>query len=201
MNAERFFDCPTPLEPPAERRGLYAKLATPLRVRLRGALERSELAGAPVVGLLHWIFPAHIAKLIVALVVNSPKRKTNGTFPEVGNEQQEVMPTFAHLDAPPAITRVGTVLGVVAARHHKVPRLVRSCPEQPMYMVALGFLGETAARARSASEQVLHECHMWRPTLTQARPITASTPPIWRAMQHLQPPKPLSFKFSRCTHV
>lgn len=195
MNAKRFLDRPPSLKAPTKGCGFNPKLAAPLRMCLRDALKREESTGPAIIGLLCRAFPTHIARLVIAVVVNSSKCKTLWAFPNVRNKQQKIMPTFTHLDAAFAIVTVGSVLGVVAARHHEMPCLVGPRSKQTMHVVALGLFRKAATRTSTASTQVLHVGNMELPAAAQACPVTAPTASVWGAVHNLQAPEASPFQF------
>ena len=193
MKPKRLLNTPTALKACAESWGLDAKLAAPLCMRLGNTLNRCKPARTAIVGLRFRRLPAYIARLVVSVVVNAPKRKPFWTLSEVFDKPQEIMPALANGYPTPSISGISAIPWVVAARHHEMPCLVSPRAKQSMHIVTLSFLGKTAARTCAARNQVLHKCRMHMAAVTHAFPIATSALAFGRAVQHLQAPKAPAF--------
>lgn len=78
---------------------------------------------APVVGLLTLRGPAHVAWLIVAVVVGPSIKRKFGAWPfsHIEQEVAEVPPAAAHRDAPSLIVSEGRIGGLSASGDHVLP--------------------------------------------------------------------------------
>ena len=75
-------------------------------------------------GLVRHSSPFTVAGFVVSKVILTMERHPSGTLPHIGKEGFKVVPAEANLDPFPAVMLPAGVIRVVAARHHRFPRLV-----------------------------------------------------------------------------
>lgn len=122
-----------------------------------------------IAGLFAFCDPAAILGTIAKLVVRTIQLQP--VFPSGQHISKEVVwlaPSFADLDATPAVTKKLRVVWIVAPRYHIFPCYVKSCSVHPVSGLPVFF--ETAARRRvSTYERACSNNHLC--------PARALTPP------------------------
>lgn len=128
----------------------HPALCGPFFEALRDAIVGQTARAPPVVDLLGHRRPTAVARLVVAVVVDTVDRHTGWALAHVGEEVHEAClpgPSVAYSDTSAAIVFVGRGALVPATRVHVEPTVVRRRSVHPMRREAQGLLAALFASA------------------------------------------------------
>jgi hypothetical protein len=151
------FGCPPASQAEFDELGWQPCLSAPLGDCHCSSLHREPSAASPIVGLLDWRTPAHIAWFVVAVIVGAFKRMHwTRLRSHVGQERFKRLPAFAHHNPASAVPAVFRILRVVAAPAHQAPGHVFRCSGTAVRRVAFNsaLATQTSARSRVTARQV-----------------------------------------------
>lgn len=108
---------------PAQGASLQADAARPLAQRVALAVVRQDAIRPLIVALLQLRRPAHVARFVVAVVIDAVERVAERwTRADIGVENFErIAPALAHADAASAVGLIGWIIRIVAALSHAAP--------------------------------------------------------------------------------
>jgi hypothetical protein len=121
-------DGPTSIQPPLEQARRHSPQAFPFRDREAAtSIREKSVFSSRVVSLLRPRGPTHVARFVVAVVVNAIQRIAGRWFwadlaHNVGQKVSiRVFPPVAHFDTAPAVILVTDACRCVASRFHGMP--------------------------------------------------------------------------------
>lgn len=123
---ERFSHLPSSIETAAKNGGLYSEFLRPVFKAHGSTIMRQEASAAPIPSLLFVRCPSHVARFVVAIVVDSLKRVlTAWARPHVGVKVcKRLSPAVAYHYATTAVIFICLACGYVAPCLHGQPDIM-----------------------------------------------------------------------------